>query len=313
MLTAFIDWFSDPKNWGTLLITAPIATLALVVAVKNYKRKSGIGIRGGFGISSSVRCEESWVSNIVLENMKDRAVTIYGIFLRAGHNFYIELEDHNETPLILKPYETYHKTMGEILFYAVNSNTIRMHDLLQDKKVKKRIVLSTSEGKYLVPKQVKRWSPVGEFFRNHLTGIIRTVRVTHRGESVGGNIDFIVDILRKDGETETIQLMKSDYRLKRFRNFNLTKECLASKSSLQAFLEKKLEDGLLAPDSTIKVHSFAENIESIKAHYSDTPFTAERWGAIYYYIFGPLYTWYSGYKMNRDNKRIQKEHAKRKT
>jgi hypothetical protein len=312
MLTAFIDWFSEPKNLGTLLVTAPIATFALVVAIKNYKRKSGIGIRGGFGISSSVRCEENWVSNIVLENMKDRAVTIYGIFLRVGHNFYIELEDHDETPLILKPYETYHKTMGEILFYAVNTNTIRMRELLEDKKAKKRIVLSTSEGKYVVPKQVKRWSPIGEYFRNHLTGIIQTVRVTHRGESVGGNINFIVDIFRKDGETETIQLMKSDYQLKRFKNFNLTKECLVSKNSLQIFLEKKLEEGLLTPDSTIKVYNFEEDLESIKKPYSGTPFTAKRWGAAYYYIFGSLYTWYSDYKMSRDNKRIQKIHAKRK-
>jgi hypothetical protein len=312
MFEILIDWFADPKNWGTLMITAPIAIFASIVAVKNYKRKSGIAISGGFGIASSVRCEESYVSHIVLENLKDRAVTIYEIYLKVGHNFYIELEDHNETPLIMKPYETYHKTMGEIIFYAVNSNTIKMEDLLQDKKAKKRIVLSTSEGKYVVPKQVKRWSPIGEFFKNHLTGIIRTIRITHNGKCIGGNVQFVVDILKKDGQTETIQLMQSDYHLKRFKNFNLTKECLLSKDSLQSFLEEKLEEGLISKDSTIKVHNFEENTNTMREHYKGSHIIAERWSAPYYYIFGTFFTRYSDFKMKKENKRNQRKRIKQK-
>lgn len=312
MLTFLTTWISDPKNWGTLLVTAPIATLALIVAVKNYKRKSGIAINGGFGIASSSKCEESYVSYIVLENSKDRAVTIYGIFLKVGHNFYVELEDHDETPLILKPYETYHKTMGEILFYSVNTNKIKIDKLLGDKKVKKRLVLSTSEGKYIVPKEVKRWSPIGEFFSNHLTGIIRTNRTSHNGENIGGNVRFIVDIKSKEGRIETIQLLSDDYQLVIFNNFSLTRECLLSKESLELFLEDKRERNLIANDSTITVYDFQEHMKNISNRFSKTPFEAERWSAFYYYIFGKLHTWHSNFRMKRSNKRNQKEYEKRK-
>lgn len=303
MITILTNWFSDPKNWGTLLVTAPIAIFALIVAVKNYQRKSGIAISGGFGIASSARCEESYVSHIVLENLKDRAVTIYGIFLKVGHNFYIEIEDHDDTPLILKPYETYHRNMDEIIFYTTNSNIIKMNKLLEDKKAKKRLVLSTSEGKYTIPKQVKRWSPIGEFFSNHLTGIIRTIRVTHNNKSIGGNVRFIVDITHKDGHTETIQLMASDYRLVIFKNFSLTKECLQTKESLESFLEEKLENNLISNGATIKIYDFDEHKNNISHHYRGAQIEPERWSAAYYYIFGRIYTWYSNQKIIRENKR----------
>lgn len=311
MLATLINWLSDPKNWGSLLITAPIAILALIVAVKNYQRKSGIAIRGGFGIASSARCEESYVSHIVLENLKDRAVTIYGIFLKVGHNFYIDLENHNDTPLILKPYETYHRTMGEIIFYTVNTNIIKMDKLLNDKKAKKRLVLSTSEGKYIIPKEVKRWSPLGEFFSNHLTGIIRTTRISHNKTDIGGNVRFIVDITHKDGHIETIKLMESDYRLVIFKNFTLTQESLSSKESLEYFLQDKLDKNLISKDSSITVHDFDETKKRISARYRDEVIEPERWSASYYYIFGKLYTLYSNFKTKRSNKRIQKEYNKR--
>ncbi|WP_432755274.1 hypothetical protein [Pseudomonas sp. WMBT8] len=312
MLTILSNWFSDPKNWGALLITAPIAILALFVAIKNYQRKSGISIRGGFGIASSSRCEESYVSHIVLENLKDRAVTIYGIFLKVGHNFYIDLESHEDNPLVLKPYETYHRTMGEIIFYSVNTNIIKMEKLLQDKKTKKRLVLSTSEGKYIVPKEVKRWSPVGDFFRNYLTGVIRTVRVSHNKKDIGGNVRFIVDITNTDGDIETIELMSDDYQLVIFKNFILTEESLSTKESLENFLQEKLENNLISKGSSIKVYDFYEHKKKINELYRGEAIEAERYSASYYYVFGKLYTIYSNLKTARANKRIQSENNKRR-
>lgn len=305
MFTILTTWLADPKNWGTLLITAPIASLALFVAVKNYKRKSGIAISGGYSIASSSKCEENYVSSLALENLKDRAVTIYGIFLKVGHNFYIELEDHDEKPLILKPYETYHKTMGEILFYSVNTNKITMSKLLNDKKTKKRLVLSTSEGKYTIPKQVKHWSPITEFFKNHLTGVIRPVRATHNNEDIGGKVKFIVDITNKDGNTETILLDKSDYQLVIFKNFSLTEQCLRSKKLLESFLEEKIEQKLIAEGSTIKVYDFEEHKRKLDAIYNSPTIEPERWGALYYYIFGRIYTWHSTLKTAKSNKRTK--------
>lgn len=311
MITIISNWFADPKNWGTLLITAPIAIMALVFAVKNYQRKSGISIRGGFGIASSSRCQERYVSHIALENLKDRPVTIYGIFLKLGHNFYIDLEDHEDSPLILKPYETYHRSMGEIICYTVNTNIIKMEKLLQDSKAKKRLVLATNEGKYVVPKEVKHWSPVGEFFRNYLTGVIRTVRVSHNNKDIGGNIRFIVDITNAEGHTETINLMSSDYQLVIFKHFNLTRECLLSKDSLELFLHEKLEQNLISRGSSIKVYDFDDHKKKILERFRSEPIEAERYSASYYYIFGKLYTAYSNFKTTRANKCRKLGHKKR--
>ncbi|MFJ2427636.1 hypothetical protein [Pseudomonas sp. NPDC087804] len=312
MLTIITNWLSDSKNWGTLLVTAPIAIIALIVAIKNYKRKSGIAINGGIGIASSSRCEENYVSHIVLENLKDRAVTIYGIFLKVGHNFYIEIEDHDDTPFILKPYETYHKKMGEILFYSVNMNKIKMDKLLRNDKVKKRIVLSTSEGKYTVPKEVKRWSPVGEFFNNYLTGVIRTNRTSHNGKDVGGNVRFIVDIKNKEGRTESIHLMPDDYQLVIFDKFNLSRECLLSKESLEIFLEEKRASNLISETSTITVYDFQDFVKEVSRHYSNKSLEAKMWSAFYYYVFGRLYTLHSNLKTKITNRRNQKNYKKRK-
>ena len=188
-----------------------------------------------------------------------------------------------------------------------------MEKLLQDAKAKKRLVLSTNEGKYVVPKAVKQWSPVGEFFRNYLTGVIRTVRVSHNNKDIGGNIKFIVDITNTEGHTETIKLMNSDYQLVIFKNFNLTRECLSSRESLELFLQDKLEQNLISKGSSIKVYDFDEHKKKITERFRSEAIEAELYSASYYYIFGKIYTTYSNFKTARANKRSRLEYNKRKT
>ena len=52
--------------------------------------KSGIQIRGSYGlVTSSVSCKDGYTKSITLENLKDKAVIIYEIYLRLASNCYL--------------------------------------------------------------------------------------------------------------------------------------------------------------------------------------------------------------------------------
>ena len=52
---------------------------------------------------SSVSCSDNYISSLTLENLKDRAVVILKIYLRLGHGYFVEIEDFENSPLILRP------------------------------------------------------------------------------------------------------------------------------------------------------------------------------------------------------------------
>ncbi|NWA09695.1 hypothetical protein [Pseudomonas gingeri] len=290
-----LAWFSDPKNWIAIAISAPIAIFALCVALMNYRRKSGIFVRGDFTISTSIDCNDSYISNIMLENMKDRALTIYNIFLKIDHNYYLEVENHEEKPVILKAYETYNTNLGEILFYGVNMRKIKIEKLMRDRKIKKRLVLSTSEGKYTVPAPIRRWSPLSELFSNYFTGLIQPVVATYKGKYIGENIQFIIDMTYKNDTTSTILIRKNDYPNHTFKKFELTKETLKTKETLENFLEQKRAEGALQHDTKFEVHDFEEYKLKTNEQYQQTPINAEKYSAFRYYILGRLNTFRSNY------------------
>lgn len=238
-------------------LAVTIALLALLVAIKNYRRKTGILIRGSHGICDSIYCEDPYISNIILENLKDRAVTIFAIYLRVDHGYYIEIENFEEKPLILKPYETFHKEYGPIELYYVNSNKVLMRNLLKDEKIQKKLVLSTSEGKYLIPSFVKRWNPIGEALTSHHSAVIRPVRITYKNTDAGSNAIYLVEFISEKGKEEIVPIHPQDYQVKRFRNFNLTKESLSSKQSLIDLITQEISKGTVSCKS-FEVHDLSE-------------------------------------------------------
>ena len=55
-------------------------------------------------------------------------------------------------------------------------NRIKLNQLLSSKKVKTFLVLSTSNGKYVVKEWIQRWDPITDFFKNHFTAPIQSMR-----------------------------------------------------------------------------------------------------------------------------------------
>lgn len=228
-----------------MLLPMLISLIALWVAVKNYFRKNGIELRGSFQIASSRYCEDRYVSNILIENIKDRSTTIFDIYLKVGHSIYIHLVEFDENPLILKPYETYQKQFGPIEFYGFNLRKVNINDLLANPKLKKRLVLSTSDGKYTVPRSIGSWNPVVEFFDNHLTGILQPVPSRYKGTDLGSNIKYVVEVTDQLDKVQIVPVGRADHDIGVFQNFRLTKESLASKADLELFLLDRQIDGKL--------------------------------------------------------------------
>ncbi|HCE6085616.1 TPA: hypothetical protein ACXNP4_004877 [Pseudomonas aeruginosa] len=229
-----------------------IAVLALAVATKNYLRKSNIMVSGMFTVSRDEDCSQNFISKVVLENCKDRPVIIYSIYLNIGLNYYIRLEDFNESPIILKPYEVLERSYGPILFYTNNISLLKCGPLLLNKDIKKQIVLSTNLGKYTVPARPKRWDAVNEKFKNRLVEVVRPARMYYKERAIGDRVKYIVDI--EDGEKSKIFLLKDNPEF-HFppEEIELGREILKSSTNLEEHYESMKEQGIIPSSAIVKV------------------------------------------------------------
>ncbi len=171
----------------TSTVALVVSIIALVYTAKTYFLKAGANIRGSYTICSNVACEDKYISSVTLENLKDRAIVVFRIWLKLGHNYYIEIDDFEDVPLILRPFEAFRKDYDPIDLYLASATRVLMNSLLDRRKIKKRLVLATSDGKYVVRTWIKHWDPVIDFFKNHMTAVIRPMRSRYKGKAYGGN------------------------------------------------------------------------------------------------------------------------------
>jgi hypothetical protein len=288
------------------LAAAIVSVTALLIAVLNYRRKSSVSIRGAFALSSSVDCEERYISTVTLENMKDRAVTIYGIYVAAGHNYLIEVEEFEEAPLTLRPFEIMRRAYGPIEFYGFNMRRVNMSPVLQRKGVRQRLILSTSEGRYVVRRYPRRWIPILGHFRNHAFAVVKPFRSTYKETDIGGNIRFVIDLVLSNNQNEVILLRRDDHQYQRFRNFRLTPESLTSADALREFLIERQSEGKLACKA-IQVFDADEWREHVREKGWKEVVDAEHVGFFTYYVLCRILTMRSDFELRRGNKRRTRE------
>lgn len=286
-------------------VAIAVSFAALIFSVRNFWRKSGIQVKGQFCISSGFYIADKYVASITLENFKDRSVIIFKIFLRIGSNYYVELDDFENDPKILKPYECFTINYGPVDFYSVNMNRVRLNSLLDAKNVKSNIVLSTSQGKYVVKKWINRWDPILDFFKNHLTAIVIPMRPQQGIQCYGSGFKYLVTLRTEDGYKNTIPIYASDEKFPRFEKFRLTKESLASCDSLENYL---LGQAVIGNLQCIDIEVIdAEKYK--KDNYGDRyekSFDAEYYSWFYYHVFGKLLTIGSNIRLHIINRRQRK-------
>ncbi len=265
-------------------------------------------MRGQYSVHSSSYCEDKYVGSITLENNKDRPVVIFKVFLLVGKNYYIELENFEHDPKILKPYEVYSNQYDPVDFYSVSMRRIKLNQLLDSKNVKSSLVLATSNGKYTVKEWIKRWDPISDFFNNHMTALIQPMRSTYKNKCYGSEVKFIVDIKTEDGKEETIPIYPRDYEIRKFKKFSLTRESLESKEVLEEYLLELAFEGVLKC-TDIVVH----DIESWRKEAYDGDYKevieAEYYNWFNYVVFGRILTKFSDirlYFVNRKHRKANK-------
>jgi len=285
-----------------------VSLTALFFIVSNYWRKSGIYVRGQYSVHSSSYCEDKYVGSITLENNKDRPVVIFKVFLLVGRNYYIELENFEHDPKILKPYEVYSNQYDPVDFYSVSMRRIKLNQLLDSRNVKSSLVLATSNGKYTVKEWIKRWDPISDFFNNHMTALIQPMRSTYKNKCYGSEVKFIVDLKTEDGKEETIPIYPRDYEIRKFKKFSLTRESLESKELLEEYLLELAFEGVLKC-TNIVVH----DIESWRKEAYDGDYKevieAEYYNWFNYFILGRILTKFSDirlYFVNRKHRKANK-------
>lgn len=293
------------------VLAVPISLLALVVSfcaliflVISVLRKAGLKLRANLIECSNSACEDKYFSKITIENLKDKSVVIFKIYVKFEHHIYLEIQDFEEEPLILKPYEVFTKSYDPLDFYSTGTDRVRLNKFFND-RTRRTITLSTSEGKYSVKPKSKRWSPYGAFFSNAYTGIIKPIRSTYNGIAYGENALFIVELIYKGDSTDIFAIYPNDHQLKKFKNFQLTKKAISSEHDLRVFLEKQQKLGkVLYTD--FKIHDVKRwNQENRNQNRRD--FEAQHLTWFRYHIVGRFLSKVRNFKLNRKNKKNRKK------
>ena len=284
------------------IVAIGIPWIALAVAILNFRRKSDINISGSLIYSLGSPSSNAYVSKIFLDNKKDRAVTIYAVYLMIMPNYYIQLEDLEKEPLILPPYSSVVREYGEAHFCRINLNGIDLNSLFDTKrgnrtsKRKKLIVLSTADGRYVVKNSIRRWSPVGLLFRNHLTAIIHPVTVKYKDQFVDPRAKFLVVLNYRDSE-QILMIRQDEYLYIRFKNFQFSKSDLDDMETVREFFELQRSNGNVHFDS-VEVMDPSKWVQV-----PERVVKAPEIGWLEYNVLGLVKTWISDRKLDYANKR----------
>lgn len=283
------------------LVALVISIVALYYTVITFLLKSGHKIRCDITTTSTVDCNDQFISSIILENLKDRATVIFSIYLKLGHGNYILIEEFEKEPLILRPFEVYQKSYDPIIMYSSSLKRIKINKLLSDRKLKNKILLSTTDGKYTVKTNTKKWGPTPLFFKNYTTAIVNPIRLFYKDKHYGENIKYLVELKDKERENLIIPLKKDDYKIKIFNNFSLTKDSLTSKEKLESFLNLQKRKNHISFDK-LKIIDFEEAISKRFSDYDKNTIELENRSFFKYNVIGRVYTYLENRKLEKTNK-----------
>ena len=226
--------------------SAVVAAFALIYSIRGDRSKTGIDIRCQYAISSSIWSKEDWVSELTLENEKDRSEIVYKAYLEIGHGLYIEIEDFSDDPLILEAYGVIQRKYDPIEFYSGGTN--RVTGVSCHRGVRHRIVLITSQGRHYPKFNTREREDLilESLMKNHSTRVVRPVRGFYKGRCYGSEAKYAITFTNRNGEEEVVPVYTGDHEAMKFRRFQLTRESIESKQALEDFLKALISEGKLS-------------------------------------------------------------------
>lgn len=301
-----------------------ISIVVLLITFKSHLLKRGQSVRGWVETSSSFESEESYISSITIENLKDKELVISKMYVRFGQNIYIDMFNkdglYDNYVHIIPPFSYKEFLFGPPIACVERFSLENISRIISDHKIKRKIVLSTTRGKLIVKEPKKGWDPVADYFRNYGTRIIRPIRY-YKDDSIynknnlpqvqpainytsyGNRTLYLVKIRRRNRDLSTYPVYETE-KVIFFENLNFTKKTLSSKEHLSIYLNKARKSGIIDFEEIEEVIDVRSNIQDLKSKYSvsKTPLLAENF--FQYQIVDKCQTiWYKFIK-SRLGKRI---------
>lgn len=231
------------------LIALLVSILAIYFTAKSYWLKRGAFVRGSYSLMSSVNTDHKYVPEITLENLKDRSIVIFSIYIQPARNLYLELETFEDEPIILAPFEVIRRSYDPVDEYSFNSTKFDINGLFDQSSKRPKIILSTTDGKLTVKKWVKNWNPVHDWFNNHGIITLHPLRTTFDGKAYGSNILYLVKLFKDKKLIQTIPLNPRESQYKWFKDLGATSETLLTTEAVAKVFEDAIAEGTLAATS----------------------------------------------------------------
>lgn len=150
-------------------------------------------------------------------------------------------------------------------------------------------IISGVKAHYVVKSPIRVWDPLFAYFSNHLTLCLKPIRSIYNNTEIGGNVRFVVEFVYENDGQEVVPLHANDWKVERFKNFQLTQEALKNKDSLEHFMRQQIDAGTLTCKKFIvtDMHEWRTMRRSV---YSDQIVEAKVYGTMTYHLFGKLAT-----------------------
>lgn len=306
LLTARMDTLRSLSQVELLTITVSMGALivsavATVFTISAYVLKSGQRFRASYMLQSSATSDRYFIRHLLIENLKDKSVVIFDIYLRIGQNIYVELESFEDSPLVLGPFEVAQRTYDPPVYYALNMRSVDVPSLIEQKQPRKLIVLATNTGRRKVKAHVQRWHVMSDWVHNHTTAPVRPMRIPYRAVSYGPKTHYLIDITRKDGKHEVIPVT-DDISTRVFAGFALTPEALESEEHLRAYIEKQWKAGTIEYED-VRVIDYQKAIEKAYKLRDHTQQQLRPLNWLVHRIVGPVFTSIESARIRRKNRR----------
>lgn len=308
IIESFSSKFSEVEmiNFTVAFAGFIISAIVLYFTIKTWLLKHGQAVRASYGISIT---DKPYVSSVIIENLKDRDLVIFAIYLKFGSNVYLDLLDIDDN------YDRYHHIvpslstrvfeLGEPLYYTNSCREVDMEGLLKNWK-RGSIILLTNNGKIKAKKIKHGWSPIAQSFRNYGTCYVRPRRF-YTKEAVPSSrkqSEHYIDYTSYHKGTHYIVTLKFsdgkdfDFDIPPFHNYvalsklKFTSEVLSSCESLEHYFLESRDKGEVEFEEIIKIVDIKKIIDGNKEKiYSEKVETIKSINSFNYHIICKLKTW----------------------
>lgn len=272
-----------------------VSMIALVYAGYQFYLKIGTSFYGVYSLTHSSSGRQRYISEVIIENRKDKAVAVSFIYLRIRSNIYLELVDYESSPRIVAPFETIKIDLQEgVSGYIASTYKVDLDAFLADRNVKKSLMVATPQGLSKVKRYKKFWNVYIESLRNHFIVPVRPVKKFYAGKEYSDSLQFVVLEENNEGKVKEYFLYRRmTYSI---NGVSVPVDEFKSAEEMEVFLR-------------ITAQAYAEplKVRCVGYTYSDFEKYEEveipHGGFWMTHVVGKFYTWLHGWSLAIRNKR----------